>query len=130
MFAPTHTLGAANMTMLGFMDAAWFRDLRGLVLTGFLDGLKIADGAKIRRRSFLPVFVVAILIAMIIGGIFQIYLPYSRGGINLYGYTYMANNMWAFQDYAPAMKGRCPRWAGRLRVLRSGRVGDSFFSPT
>jgi hypothetical protein len=108
IFAPTHTLGAANMTMLGFMDAAWFRDLRGLVLTGFLDGLKIADGAKIRRRSFLPVFVVAILIAMIIGGIFQIYLPYSHGGINLYGYTYMANNMWAFQDYTPAMRGPVP----------------------
>ena len=108
IFAPTHTLGAANMTMLGFMDAAWFRDLRGLVLTGFLDGLKIADGAKIRRRSFLPVFIVAILIAMIIGGIFQIYLPYSQGGINLYAYTYMDNNMRAFQDYGPAMRGPVP----------------------
>ena len=108
MFAPTHTLGAANMTVLGFMDAAWFRDLRGLVLTGFLDGLKIADGAKIRRRSFLPVFIVAILLAMVIGGFFQIWLPYHQGGVNLYGYTYSANNMWAFMDYEAAMKGSVP----------------------
>lgn len=105
LIAPTHALGATNMTMLGFMDAAWFRDMRGLVLTGFLDGLKIADGAKIRRRSFLPVFVVAILVAMIIGGIFQIYLPYSKGGINLYDYTYNGNNLRAFNDYSPAMHG-------------------------
>lgn len=105
LFAPTHTLGATNMTMLAFMDAAWFRDVRGLVLTGFLDGLKIADGAKIRRRSFLPVFVVAILVAMIIGGIFQIYLPYSHGGVNLYGYLYGGNNKLGFMDYEPAMKG-------------------------
>lgn len=108
LFAPTHTLGAANMTVLGFMDAAWFRDLRGLVLTGFMDGLKIADGAKIRRRSFLPAFAAAILLAMIIGGFFQIYLPYSEGGVNLYGYTYRDNNLRAFNDYTPAMRGPVP----------------------
>ena len=108
LFAPTHTLGAANMTVLGFMDAAWFRDLRGLVLTGFMDGLKIADGAKIRRRSFLPAFAIAILIAMIIGGIFQIYLPYTHGGVNLYGYTYRDNGLRGFTDYTPAMRGPVP----------------------
>lgn len=108
LFAPTHTLGAANMTMLGFMDAAWFRDMRGLVLTGFLDGLKIADGAKIKRRAFLPVFIVSILVAMLIGGAFQIWLPYSQGGIHLYSYTYMGNNEWGFNDYVSAMRGPVP----------------------
>lgn len=114
LFAPTHTLGPANMTVLGFMDAAWFRDLRGLVLTGFLDGLKIADGAKIRRRSFLPVFAGAILIAMVVGAVFQIYLPYHKGGITLYSYTYNANNKWAFTDYQTPMKGPVPSlsWQG------------------
>ena len=105
IFAPTSSLGASNMTILAFADAGFFRDLRGLVLTGFLDGLKIADGAKIRRRSFLPVFIVAILVAMIVGGIFQIYLPYNKGGINLYSYPYMSNNMWGFMDYEPVMRG-------------------------
>ena len=110
MFAPTHTLGAANMSVLAFTDAGLFRDLRGLVLTGFLDGLKIADGARIKRRAFLPVFVITIVVAMIVGGLFQIWLPYSSqgGALNLYYYAYQGNNMWAFMDYEPAMRGPVP----------------------
>lgn len=105
LFAPTHTLGAANMSVLAFADAGFFRDLRGLVLTGFLDGLKIADGAQIRRRAFLPVFIVSIIVAMIIGGMFQLWLPYHHGGNNLYNYAYASNNQWGFMDYEPAMRG-------------------------
>lgn len=105
IFAPTHTLGAANMTVLAFADAGFFRDMRGLVLTGFLDGMKIGDGVQIRRRAFLPVFVISILIAMVIGGIFQIWLPYKEGGINLYTYPYQSNNLWGFMDYEAAMRG-------------------------
>lgn len=115
MFAPTHTLGPANMTVLAFVDAGFFRDLRGLVLTGFLDGLKIADGAQIRRRAFLPVFVTAILVAMVVGGIFQVWIPYHKGGgINLYSYPYQSSNVWGFQDYEPAMRGPVPGvgWQG------------------
>lgn len=110
MFAPTHTLGASNMTVLAFVDAGFFRDLRGLVLTGFLDGLKIADGAQIRRRAFLLVFVTAILVAMVVGAIFQIWLPYRSvgGGNNLYSYPYASNNIWGFTDYEPAMRGPVP----------------------
>jgi len=105
LFAPTSSLGPANMTVLAFADAGFFRDLRGLVLTGFLDGLRISDGAQVRRRAFLPVFVAAILVAMVVGGIFQIWLPYKEGGINLYSYPYAANNKWGFMDYEPAMRG-------------------------
>ncbi len=109
LFAPTSTLGSANMTVLAFADAAFFRDLRGLVLTGFLDGLRISDGAQIRRRAFVPVFVAAILIAMVIGGIFQIWLPYKEGGIHLYEYAYRANNTWGFTDYEGPMRGGAAR---------------------
>ncbi len=115
LFAPTSSLGPANMTVLAFADAGLFRDLRGLVLTGFLDGLRIADGAQIRRRAFLPVFVVSILIAMVVGGIFQVWIPHNYGGaINLYTYPYQSNNLWGFQDYEPAMRGPVPGldWQG------------------
>lgn len=106
LFAPTSSLGPANMTVLAFADAGFFRDVRGLVLTGFLDGLRIADGAQIRRRAFLPVFVTAILIAMVIGGAFQVWLPHTHGGgVNLYDYAYKSGNLWGFQDYEPAMRG-------------------------
>lgn len=105
IFAPTSSLGPANMTVMAFADAGIFRDLRGLLLTGFLDGMKIGDGAQIRRRAFLPAFIAAILVAMIIGGAFQVMLPYHRGGNTLYGYAYQANNTWGFMDYEDAMRG-------------------------
>lgn len=118
LFAPTSSLGASNMTVLAFMDVGFFRDVRGLVLTGFLDGLRISDGAQIRRRAFLPVFVVSILVAMAIGGAFQIWLPYREGGIHLYPVAYTANNLWGLQDYEPAMRGA---------VSRVGWQGPTFF---
>lgn len=105
MLAPVHTMGPANMTLLAFLDAALVRDQRGLLLTGFLDGMKISDGANVRRRAFLPVFGTSILAAMIIAGALQLYLPYSRGGITLYTYPYQANNLWGFSDYQPFMTG-------------------------
>ncbi len=108
MLAPVHTLGAGNMTVLAFADMGFFRDLRGLTLTGFLDGLRIADGVKIKRRSFLPVFIVSILVAMLVGGAFQIWLPYAKGGNTLYHYIYQDIPQLGFGDYTSAMTGPVP----------------------
>jgi len=118
LFAPTHALGPANMTVMAFVDAGFFRDLRGLLLTGFLDGMKISDGAQVRRRAFLPVFIVAILVAMMVGGFFQIWMPYHKGGLNMYEYSYWANNKWGFMDYESAM---------RAPVASVGWQGPTFF---
>ena len=103
MFAPVSTLGPANLTLLAFLDAAFLRDQRGLLLTGFMDGLKISDNANVKRRAFLPVFIVAILLAIIVAGVIQIYLPYTHGGLSMYYYPYQGNNQWGFQDYQPFM---------------------------
>jgi hypothetical protein len=103
MFAPTHTLGSQNMTVLAFADVSFVKDVRGVMLAGFLDGLRIPDGVGMRRRSFLPVFIVAILLAMIVAGAFQLWLPYDRGGMNMYGYNYNWINWAIFRDYETAM---------------------------
>lgn len=108
LFAPVHSLGPGNMTMLAFFDAAFLRDQRGLLLTGFLDGLKISDGANVRRRTFLPVFVVAILAALVIAGIIQLWLPYSKGALTMYWYTYQGNPVWAFSEYQSHMANSIP----------------------
>jgi len=114
MFAPVHTLGPANMTMLSFLDAAFLRDQRGLILTGFLDGLKISDGTNVRRRAFLPAFIIAIILAMLVAGGIQLYLPYAKGAVTMYYYPYQANNLWGFNDYQPFMKaaGLTVDWRG------------------
>ncbi|MGI8429832.1 MAG: DUF6785 family protein [Solirubrobacteraceae bacterium] len=99
---PVNSLGAANMTALAFSDTLLLRDQRGLILAGFLDSLKIADGANIRRRSFLPVFALAIIATLIIASVIQLWIPYRYGTGNLFWYTYSGNPVWAFQDYAAA----------------------------
>ena len=108
LFAPVSALGPANMTMLAFFDGAFLRDQRGLLLTGFLDGLKISDGANVRRRSFLLVFVIGILAALLFAGFLQLWLPYTRGGLTLYSYVYRGNNLWAFSEYQAHMSWSAP----------------------
>lgn len=118
LFAPTHLMGPANMTVLAFLDPALFRDQRGLVLTGFLDGLKLGDGVGLSRRKLGVAFVVALAVALIVAGAFELWLPYHHGGITMYGYAYQANNQWGFQDYAGPMAGPVPfQWTNQIWFL-------------
>jgi len=103
MFAPVNNLGGANVTMLGFFDAGFLRDQRGLLFTGILDGLKISDGANVKRRSFLLVFVIAILMAFLCAGYLHLVIPYRYGGISLYGYVYGGMGVGCFRDYEAQM---------------------------
>jgi hypothetical protein len=111
MILPEHTLGIANATGLSFLDSAFLRDQRGLLLTAFLDGLKITDGVNVRRRSFLPVFAVGILLALVFAGYMHIMLPYSRGANSLYQYIYQGNALNGFRHYGAAMGvSQPPHW--------------------
>jgi len=99
LIAPVHNLGANNLTMLAFLDAGFMRDQRGLLLTGFLDGLKISDGVGIQRRTFLFVFLIGIISALIFAGFLHIWIPYKYGALILNGYVYRGNNLWSFSEY-------------------------------
>lgn len=118
MFAPAHALGPANLTVLAFMDGAFMRDQRGLLLTGFLDGLKISDGAHAHRSSFRWVFGLGVLAALLVAGAAQIWLPYTRGANSMYSYTYYGNNYWAFEAYGHEMTlSTSPAWQARVFFL-------------
>ncbi|MGQ9455889.1 MAG: DUF6785 family protein [Armatimonadota bacterium] len=111
MFAPATNLGPSNLTVMAFTDAAFMRDQRGLLLTGFLDGLKIADGVRMSRAAMRWVFLIGIIAAMIVAGAVHIWLPYTRGGINLYSYVYSGNNYWAFHEAEAQIRGApLPDW--------------------
>ena len=99
LFVPMHTLGAGNLTAMAMTDSLLLRDQRGLLLSGFMDGLRLADGVNIPRRKFFGVFTLAVVLSIGIAGAIQIWLPYTKGGITLYGYVYNANNKWGFEDY-------------------------------
>lgn len=99
LFIPLHGLGAANLTALAMTDSLLLRDQRGLLLSGFMDGLRIADGGGIPRRRFSPVFVLGILFSIVCAGAIQIALPYTKGGLQLFEYVYQGNNKWGYEDY-------------------------------
>lgn len=101
-------LGAANVTGLAMLDAVWFRDQRGLVLTGFLDSMKLSDGARVRKRSLLGVFALAIAVAFLVGGYLHVSLPYHFGAANMYDYAYQGNPIWALSDAAHTLSNPRP----------------------
>ena len=109
LFAPVHSLGPANMTLLAFMDTAFLRDQRGLLLTGFLDGLKISDRSNVSRRAFLVVFIIGIIAALLVAGALQIWLPYTRGANTLYSWIYFGSNNLGFWEYQAHMSWAGPR---------------------
>jgi hypothetical protein len=120
LFVPLHTLGPANLTALALTDSLLMRDQRSLLLGGFLDGLRISDGARISRKQFAGAAVVAIFLAMICAAVIQIAMPYQlHGGLNLYDYVYQSNNKWGFEDYHQYMRpGALPvGWQGTTFLL-------------
>lgn len=108
MFGDVRGLGAANATGLAFLDGLWMRDQRGLLLTGFLDSMKLADGVRVRRRSLLGVFALALVVALGAAGYLHLALPYRLGAAQMYSYVYRGNPVWAFSDAAAVLNGSKP----------------------
>ena len=98
-------LGPGNLTALSFVDAVFARDLRGVLLTSFMDGLRISDGVGLRRRSLAWAFLAAVIVAIGAAGVLHMVIPYRRGGVTLYPYVYQGNPLWGFQDNGPNVLG-------------------------
>ncbi len=103
-----HTLGRRNLTALSFTDAVFTRDIRGLLMSTFLDGLKIGDEVRLNRRHLLIALAIAIIVAYGAGIVIQLWLPYREGAVGMYSYVYQGNPLWSFRDYAPAMEQQEP----------------------
>lgn len=99
MFGSVHALGGANLTMLAFVDNLLLRDQRGLLLTGMLDSMRIADGTKIRRRAFAGILAYAILLSIAIAVILNIYVPYRLGGTRLDMWMEQLSPSLSWNDY-------------------------------
>lgn len=99
------TLGAQSLTALSLLDAIFTRDQRGLILTGFLDSLKISDRVGLSYRSLLGVLTLGCTLAFFCAALLHLWLPYTHGANYMYSYTYRGNPLWAFQDNVAAMEG-------------------------
>jgi hypothetical protein len=99
MVSPIYQLGPANMTAMSFMDAAWFRDQRSLVLAGMLDAMRIGRGTGVQRRAMMGALLAAFLLSTLCGIVIQLWLPYRQGALQFYGYLFQGNPIWGFQYY-------------------------------
>ena len=60
---------------------------------------------RVRRRSLLGVFLLAILVSLGVAGYLHIALPYELGAVQMYSYVYRGNPLWAFNDAAAVLNG-------------------------
>ena len=101
MFGSVHALGPSNLAALALFDVLFLRDQRGLLLTGFLDAARIADGTNVRRRSLAGALVLGVLVAVAVAGALNIYLPYHLAGNTMDGTLEQAHPTWTFGAYQP-----------------------------
>ncbi len=106
LFVPKHQLGARNLTILGFTDAVFTRDLRGLLVTPLLDSLKMSESVNLKRRALLLPSVVAMVVGFVTAAFYQLKLPHTYGALTMYWYAYQGNPRWAFEDHIGSILGQ------------------------
>ena len=121
LVVPRRTLGAQNLVPFAFLDAVFFRDMRGLFLAGFLDDQKLSKGLKVQPRRLLVPVLLAIAVAYVAGTVSQLQLNYRMGNITLYGYP-TANAKWAFDDAMATLNNSRPEAGGALPSFAVGAI--------
>lgn len=96
-------LSPRNLTTMALMDAMLFRDLRGIPITGYLDAQKLGDETRLQKRTLLRTLAIGIVVAIGVAFAFQLWLPYTYGALNLYGYVYERQPTQFFRENAPFM---------------------------
>lgn len=108
LFVPMPNLGAQNLTMLGLTNATFVRDMRGVLLSPFLDGQKIAKELNVRPRSLLMPIAIALVVAFVTASAFFLHLNYTQsgGGLGLYSYSETGNASNMFNGAAGFIQGQ------------------------
>jgi len=119
VIAPS-ALGPRTLTSVAMFDAMFTRDLRGLVLTGFLDGQKLGDEVGLGRRRLAYVFVIALLFAIPVAIVIQLWLPYQIGAISMYSFSYRGNCIQFFRENAAFLQGETRYMPGALVSFIAG----------
>lgn len=117
VFAPKAALGAQNLTILCFLNGIFMRDPRTL-MPAFMDSMKGADAVKARRRSMAVGALIAVVVGAVVAIALQLPIIYSRGGIRLNSWFFMANPRLYFNESYTILSGavpfdyRAPIWFG------------------
>jgi hypothetical protein len=107
LVTPLPTLGAPNLSLMGLTDIVFTRDLRGVLLSPFMDGQKMAGETGLRPRALLLPFAAAVAVAYVVASYFFLRFHYELGGVNLYGYP-NGNSANIFGITRQAIRGGLP----------------------
>lgn len=103
IFSPQAVLGPRSLTALAMIDPVFTRDLRGNLLSTFLDALKMSDAVKLNRRHLFWAIVAALAVTFTWGTALHLIIPYERGAVTLYGYAYKWNSFAGFKHFQSVM---------------------------
>jgi len=104
LVAPKAALGNRTLVALSLADGVFTRDLRGNLLSTFLDGLKMSDIVKLDRHHLFIAVAIALVIALTVGGALHLLFPYAVGAVTMYDWVYHGSPLIAPQFYAPALQ--------------------------
>jgi len=104
----TASLGTSTLALLPMFDLLFVVDTRGLLLTGFLDSMKLSDSVKLKKRSLLVALITAIMVAFVLGAIVQTWLPYRYGGNHMNHQPYRSFPRLVYSAYSRYIEGYAP----------------------
>jgi hypothetical protein len=105
MFGRRQLLGPRNLTSIVFATNPFAGDMRGLTLEAMMDGQKIADAARVRRRSLHIALWVGLAVALISGFAIQLWLNYRRGAMDLSMHYTGWYSVLFFQEHTAFLNG-------------------------
>ncbi|MFO8079293.1 MAG: DUF6785 family protein [Armatimonadota bacterium] len=104
LFSPMRALTPQTLTALSLADAVFTRDLRGNLLSTFLDALKMSDATQLDRRHLFVALSIALLVVLTFGVWLHIVTPYEHGAIGMYSYVYRSNPILGFRYFQPVLQ--------------------------
>jgi len=83
-------IGPQSLTILTFQSRILMHDLREFMMPNFMNGLKIADGVELKKKSLLTAMILAIIVAIGVSFYSSLKLLYGKGASVLQNWTYFS----------------------------------------
>ena len=99
---------------MAFVERIFIFDLRGFLMPSLMDGFRLSDAARIRRRVLTVAIAGSILVATVVSCATVIWIAYRRGGgVNLSGWFLIASPAMKFGLLSQQIVSPNPRdWSG------------------
>jgi len=106
----TNWMAQSSVTSLG-TNWMWTEPMRITEMGTMSHGLKVADQLRVRRRGLFLAVLLGVVVALVAGSLFQLYLAYDQGGVNFYRWFYLhyASRPWQFVEGRMTSPSG-PRW--------------------